>query len=91
MRPERRSALAKEWILLLAGLAGIGYQMITDNVNIALLLVCTAMTGVPGLAHVLSLIRNSPIVLQSSSSPPDYSELESGKPLQNSSGVDDGR
>lgn len=91
MRPERKSALVKEWLLLLAGLAGITYQLVTDNVQIALLLVFTAMTGVPGLAHVLSLIRNSPIVLASSSSPPEYPELESGKPLQNSSGVDDGR
>lgn len=79
MRPERRSALAKEWLLLLAGLAGIAYQLINDDVNIALLLVFTTMTGVPGLAHVLSLIRNSPIVLQSSSSQPESQELESAK------------
>jgi hypothetical protein len=91
MRPERKSALVKEWLLLLAGLAGITYQLITGEINLALLLVFTAMTGVPGLAHVLSLIRNSPIVLQSPSPQPESQGLESGNASLNSLGDSDVR
>jgi hypothetical protein len=69
----------KSWILLFAGLAGIAYQQWTGQINIVLLLIFTAMSGVPGLAHIISLIKNSPIVLQSSSSQPESSEQESDK------------
>jgi hypothetical protein len=66
----------KSWILLVAGLAGIAYQQWTGEVNWLLLLIFTTMTGVPGLAQLFSLIKSSPIVLQSQSSPPEH--LESG-------------
>lgn len=77
--------MVKEWILLLAGLAGITYQLITDNVNVILLIVFSAMTGVPGLAHIVSLIRNSPIVLQSYVSQRGYQDSESENVSQGSS------
>jgi hypothetical protein len=83
--PERKAAMVKEWLLLIAGLAGIGYQLITDNVNIVLLIVFTAMAGVPGLANLISLFRNSSTVLQSVSSPQESAELESGNSLPSSS------
>lgn len=76
---KERDAQLRSWILLLAGLAGIAYQQWTGEINIILLLIFTAMSGVPGLAQIISLIKNSPIVLQSSSSPADSSEQESDK------------
>jgi hypothetical protein len=76
----------KSWILLLAGLAGMAYQQLTHNVNLVLLLVFTAMTGVPGLANIISLIKNSPIVLQSYSSQPEPLEQDSGNVSQGLSG-----
>lgn len=72
----KRDDAVKSWILLLAGLAGIGYQQWTGDVNIVLLLIFTTMTGVPGIASIISLIKTSPIVLQSSSSQPQRSESE---------------
>lgn len=59
-------ARIKSWVLLLAGLAGIGYQQWTGESNIILLLIFTAMTGVPGLSEIIYLLRTSPTVLQSS-------------------------
>jgi hypothetical protein len=70
-------ARIKSWILLLAGLAGIGYQQWTGESNLFLLLVFTVMTGVPGLSEFLLLLRNSPTVLQSSSSRQQLSQQES--------------
>jgi hypothetical protein len=83
-KKENTSALAKEWLLLLAGLAGIAYQLITDNVNIALLIAFMGMSGIPGFAHLLSLFRNSPIVLQSSAHQPELQESDSVKSSGNS-------
>lgn len=79
----------KSWILLLAGLAGIGYQQYTGEVNWILLLIFTSMTGVPGVATIISLIKNSPIILQSSASRLERSESDSENSPQNSSGADD--
>lgn len=56
----------KSWILLAAGLFGIGYQQWSGKTDWVLLLIFTAMTGVPGLTKIISLIKTSPIVLQSS-------------------------
>jgi len=80
-----REARAKSWLLLIAGLAGIGYQQWTGEVNWILLLVFTTMTGIPGIAEIISLIRSSPLVLQSSSSPSEPLEQASGTLSQNSS------
>jgi hypothetical protein len=63
---SRDEAKLKSWILLLSGLVGIGYEQYTGKVNWILLLIFTTMTGVPGLASIISLLKNSPIVIQSS-------------------------
>jgi hypothetical protein len=66
----------KSWVLMLAGFSGIGYQQWTGEVDLVLLAVFTLMAGVPGAAQLISLIRNSPIVMQSSSSPPESLDTE---------------
>ena len=74
---DKNDTKVKSWILLIAGLLGMGYQQYTGEVNWILLLIFASMTGVPGLAHIISLIKNSPIVLQSSSSQPEDLEQAS--------------
>jgi hypothetical protein len=59
MKPSR-IAVVKDLILFFGGLTGIAYQQITGNVNVVLLMIFTAMTGVPGLMNIISLVRNSP-------------------------------
>lgn len=68
--------IAKDFILFLGGLAGIAYQQITGNVNPLLLLVFTAMTGVPGVTHVIAILRGSATVSQSSLPPSSSSAQE---------------
>ena len=85
MPNKKEDSQVKSWILLLAGLAGIGYQQYTGETDIVLLLIFTAMTGVPGLTQLISLIKNSPIVLQSSSSQQDHLGSDSGNSSTNSS------
>lgn len=85
-KKESTSALAKEWFLLVAGLAGMGFQLWTNHINIWFLLACMSLTGTPGFAHIVSLIKNSPIVLQSSSSRPDLQESGSDNSSRNSLG-----
>jgi hypothetical protein len=82
-------ARVRSWVLLLAGLAGIGYQQWTGESNIILLLIFTAMTGVPGLNEIISLIRNSPIVLQSSASRQQLLDQDSDTPAIESSSKDE--
>lgn len=65
MRPERKIALVKDMLLFFGGLAGIGYQQVTGEVNVFLLMIFTAMTGVPGLTSLISMWRGSGIVLPS--------------------------
>lgn len=78
MKKEQDTQL-RSWVLLVAGLIGIAYQQWTGDINIVLLLIFSAMTGVPGLAHIISLIRSSPIVIQSSASQQEHAESESDK------------
>jgi hypothetical protein len=68
---------AKAWLLFIFGLGGIGYQQYTHDVDLILLVIFTSMAGLPTVATLLSLVRNSPIVIPSSSSPPPDLELES--------------
>jgi hypothetical protein len=75
----------KSWILLIAGLAGMGYQQYTGQINWLLLVIYTSMTGVPGLAILISLIKNSPIILQSSASRQQLLDSDSGSVSQSSS------
>lgn len=84
-----KDAKIKSWILLFAGLAGMGYQQYTGKINWFLLAIYTAMTGVPGAAHLISLLKNSPIVLQSSSSRQQLLESESDS--VSSSSLEDSR
>ena len=83
-KQDRRITIAKDLILFLGGLAGIAYQQITNNVNIVLLIVFTAMTGVLGLTNILSLLRNSPTVSPSSSPQRPSSVPESANASQES-------
>lgn len=84
MSTEKDDTKLKRWILLIAGLAGIGYQQYTGQTNWLLLLIFSTMTGVPGIAELLLLIKNSPIVLQSSSSRQQLLESDSDSASTNS-------
>lgn len=57
MRSSQRLAVAKDVALFVVGLGGIVYQLVTGRVDVALLAVFTAMTGVPGLTNLISLLR----------------------------------
>jgi hypothetical protein len=78
MRTDQRIAIAKDLILFLVGVGGIVFQLVTGNVNFALLAVFTAMTGVPGLTYMISLLRGGfGIVSSSSMQVRDSSDSES--------------
>lgn len=83
MNAKREERLIK-WILLIAGLSGIGYQQYTGETSWLLLLIFTSMTGVPGLASIISLMRSSLTTLQSASSQPQLSESDLGNSSQSS-------
>lgn len=57
MNSKQRMAVAKDSLLFTVGLGGIVYQLLTGRVDVALLAVFTAMTGVPGLTNLVSLLR----------------------------------
>ena len=77
MRPERKIAIAKDLILFLGGLFGIGYQQVSGDVNTVLLVIFTAMTGVPGLTNLVALLRGTPIELEPPASVSESSESNS--------------
>lgn len=88
MNTNREEKL-KSWLLLIAGMAGIGYQQYTGKTDWVLLLIFTAMTGVPGVTSVITLLKNSTTMLQSSIPPSPPLELESPSSLDTSSeGID---
>lgn len=64
MRIRQKIAIVKDLLLFFGGLAGIAYQQVTNQVNITLLLIYTAMTGIPGLTNIIALWRNSATVQQ---------------------------
>jgi hypothetical protein len=71
---SRIFAVTRDVLLFVGGMVGIGYQTITGDVNYALLGVFTAMTGVPGLTNMISLVRGSATESPpSSSASPDSS------------------
>lgn len=76
-RGDRRIAVFKDLTLFLGGLTGIGYQQITGDVNTVLLIIFTAMTGVPGLTNLISLFRGLPTESPSSRRVSEPSSLES--------------
>jgi hypothetical protein len=49
----------KDLLLFLGGLAGIGFQLVSGDVNVLLLLTFTSMTGMPRLATLISSIRGT--------------------------------
>lgn len=66
--------VTRDALLFVGGMTGIGYMTVSGNVNLALLAVFTAMTGVPGLTNMISLIRGSGTESPPpSSAPPDSS------------------
>ncbi len=67
LTPERRAAIFKDLTQFLCGVAGIGYQQYTGQVNIFLLAVFTMMMGLPGITNLLALFR-SPTALELSQS-----------------------
>jgi hypothetical protein len=60
--------IVKDVVLFTVGIGGIIYQLVTGTVDVALLAVFTAMTGVPGLTNLLSLLRPGPATGSPSSS-----------------------
>ena len=89
MATPKKDEKLKTWILLVAGLAGIGYQQYNGQTDWVLLLIFSAMIGIPGLTEVINLLRNSTTALPSSL--PQQEELEqfSESSSKNSSGEDD--
>jgi hypothetical protein len=74
---QTREEKAKSWILLIAGMAGIGYQQYTGETDWVLLVIFIAMTGVPGVTTLIALIKTGTTTLQSSLPPPLPLEQES--------------
>lgn len=57
MTPERRITIAKDLILFLIGIGGIGYQQVTGKFNLALALIYALATGIPGVTNLFALFR----------------------------------
>lgn len=75
----RRVDMVKDIVLFVVGLGGIIFQLLTGDVDVALLAVFVAMTGVPGLTNMVSLIRGGYVTDSSSStSAPPRSPTDSG-------------
>lgn len=76
----RRVEVIKDVVLFVVGLGGIIFQLVTGNVNVALLAVFTAMTGVPGLTNLVLLLKDGFVTgSPSSTSAPPRSDSDSGK------------
>jgi hypothetical protein len=75
----RRVEVIKDVVLFVVGLGGIIFQLVTGNVNVALLAVFTAMTGVPGLTNLVLLLKGGfATELPPSTSAPPRSDSDSG-------------
>lgn len=74
MRTQQTIAVAKDIVLFLGGLTGIAYQQITGNVHALLLLVFTAMVGIPGLVALWSLKDGATITVSRSSQSQESSQ-----------------
>jgi hypothetical protein len=77
VKPEKAIVIVKDLVLFFGGLAGITYQTITGNVNLPLLIIFTAMAGVPGLTNISSLFRALSTQSRSYSEVHSLSESES--------------
>lgn len=76
--------IIKDLVLFFGGLAGIAYQQITNNVNPILLIVFTAMAGVPGITNIITLVRTLPTALPSQEHHSASSQSESSTSLPSS-------
>lgn len=79
-RTVTRRKIQRDSILFVFGLGGLAYQMISGEVNTALVIVCALMAGVPGAAGLVSLLlpgRDAGTTSPESSSPPGSSERSS--------------
>ena len=76
--PSRHSVI-RDTVLWIAGLAGIGYQTVTGDVNPILTGVFMTMLGLPGVGGIISAVRStaaSQSPSQQSSSSPQPSARE---------------
>ncbi len=80
-----KEARIKSWILMIAGMAGVGYQQYTGETDWVLLLIFIAMIGIPGYTEIISILKSSPTVSQSLPSLPSVSEQESQSSVNESS------
>jgi hypothetical protein len=70
-------AIIRDVLLFAGGMAGVGYQTVTGEVNYGLLAVFTTMLGIPGLTNLISLTRGSATKLPPSPSASPESSGES--------------
>ncbi len=80
-----KEARIKSWILMIAGMAGVGYQQYTGETDWVLLLIFIAMIGIPGYTEIISILKSSPTASQSLPSLPLASEQESQSSANESS------
>ena len=78
MNVDRVGAVIRDVVTWVFGLTGIGWQLVTGNVNVPLLTVFAAMTGVPGVVQLISLARGPATGSPSSRVPLPQAESPSG-------------
>lgn len=76
MTTQKESKL-KTWVLLVAGIAGIGHQQYTGQKDLVMLAIYIAMVGIPGYTEISSLLKSFITALPSSTSPPQELEQDS--------------
>lgn len=69
MNVDRVVAVTRDVVTWAGGLIGIGWQLVTGEVNVPLLTVFAAMTGIPGVAQLISLARGPGTESRSSPAP----------------------
>lgn len=81
VEPEKKIMVGKDIVLFLGGLTGIAFQQITGNVHPLLLLVFSLMAGIPGLTHLIMIVRAGITTEPSSSS---FRDTQQSQDSQNS-------
>lgn len=59
-RGRFHTTVRRDTITWVFGLAGLGYMLITENVNLILAIIFASMAQVPGLAGLIALLRGLP-------------------------------
>lgn len=67
MTTQKESKL-KSWVLLVAGIVGIGHQQYTGQKDLVMLAIYIAMVGIPGYTEISSLLKSFITALPSSTS-----------------------